>query len=153
MSKSNTHITVKVTNIQVLYRYGHDCREKLHAVSEFQHGKRKAYKIRYTSIENEIGGVLYGRQQKEKYCSNNFGKSGTQFCKSGSGQQMYVLSPPAQAADRNQKAFQIRRLAYGRKYCHMCEETYTYGSIFEKDVRLIHFQCNELKIYGRQFAR
>lgn len=60
--------------------------EKLHAVSEFQHLKGKICKTRYTIIENEIGGVLYGRQQKEKYSGNNFGKSGTQYCQS-SGRQ------------------------------------------------------------------
>lgn len=89
--------------------------------------------------------MLYGRQQKEKYRSNNFGKSGTQLCKSSSGQQMYVLPASAQTADRNEKAFQIRKPAYGRKYCHMCKETYRYGSIFGKEVRSIHFQCIELK--------
>lgn len=92
-----------------------------------------------------MGGVLYGRQQKEKYCSSNFGKSGTQFCKSSSGQQMYVLLASAQAAGRNKKAFQIRRLAYGRKCCHMCEETHMYGNILGKRVQSIHFHCNELK--------
>ena len=88
---------------------------------------------------------MYGRQQKEKYRSNNFGKGGTQFCKSSSRQQMYVLPSSAQAADRNEKAFSIRKLTCGRKYCHMCEETYIYGSIFGKEVRSIYFQCNELK--------
>lgn len=58
---------------------------------------------------------------------------------------MYVLSASAQAAGRNKKAFQIRRLAYGRKCCHMCEETHMYGSIFGKRVLPIHFHCNELK--------
>lgn len=47
---------------------------------------------------------------------------------------MYVLLASAQAAGRNKKAFQIRRLAYGRKCCHMCEETHMYGNIFEKRV-------------------
>ena len=89
--------------------------------------------------------MLYVRQQKEKYRSNNFGKSGAQFCKSSSGQQMYVLPSSAQAADRNEKAFSIRKPTYGRKYCHMCEGTYTYGSIFGKEVRSIYFHCNELK--------
>lgn len=58
----------------------------------------------------KMGGVLYGRQEKEKYCSNNFGKSGIQFCKCSSEQQMYVLPSSAQAADRNEKVFQIRKL-------------------------------------------
>lgn len=58
---------------------------------------------------------------------------------------MYVLPASAQAADGIEKAFQIRKLAYGRKYCHMCEGTYIYGSIFGKEVLSIHFQCNELK--------
>lgn len=58
---------------------------------------------------------------------------------------MYVLPSSAQAADSNEKDFQIRRLAYGRKHCHVCEETYIYGSIFGKEVRLIHLQCNKLK--------
>lgn len=63
--------------------------------------KEKPAKIRYTDVRNEIGGVLYGRQQKEKYYSSNFGKSGTQFCKSSSRQQMYVLPASAQAASEN----------------------------------------------------
>ncbi len=89
--------------------------------------------------------MLYGRQQKEKYCSSNFRKSGTHFCKSSSGQQMYVLPTSAQTADRNEKTFPIRKPTYGRKYCHMCEGTYIYGSIFGKEVQSIHFQCIELK--------
>ena len=89
--------------------------------------------------------MLYDRQQKEKYCSSNFGKSGTQFCKSSSGQQMHVLPASAQAADRNEKTFPIREPTYGRKYCHMCEETYIYDSIFDKEVWSIHFLYNELK--------
>ena len=93
----------------------------------------------------KMGGVLYGRQEKEKYCSNNFGKSGTQFCKSSSEQQMYVLPSSAQAADRNEKAFPIRTTIYGMKYCHMREEIYICGSILGKEVRSIHFQCIEFK--------
>lgn len=46
---------------------------------------------------------------------------------------MYVLLASAQAAGRNKKAFQIRRLAYGRKCCHMCEETHMYGNILGKE--------------------
>ena len=42
------------------------------------------------------------------------------------------------AADRDQEAFQIRK-RHTEKYCHICEETYIYGSIFWKEVHSIHF--------------
>lgn len=58
---------------------------------------------------------------------------------------MYVLSASAQAADRIEKVFSMRKLAYGRKHCHMCEETYIYGSVFGKEVWSIHLQGNEPK--------
>lgn len=94
----------------------------------------KAYKIKK------------GGQQKEKYRSKNFGESGTKFCKNSNGQQVYVLLLLTQVADRNEKAFQIRGLAYGRKYCHMCEEMNLHiWQYFGKEVRSIHFKCNEFK--------
>lgn len=64
---------------------------------------------------------------------------------------MYVLSASAQAADRDQEVFPIKK-RHTEKYCHMCEETYIYGSIFWKEIRAIHFQCNDLNIYSRQSA-
>lgn len=100
-----------------------------------------------------MGGVLHGRQQKEKYCSNSFGKSGTQLCKSGSGQQMYVLPASAQATDGNEKAFPIRK-RHTEENTAICVRKLTYMAVFlEKRFGQFIFSVLSLKIYSRQSAR
>ena len=90
--------------------------------------------------------MLYGRQQKKNIAATILGKVALNSAKAAADSRcMYCLHQPKQPAGIK-KAFQIRRLAYGRKMLpYVCEETHMYGSIFGKRVRSIHFHCNELK--------
>ncbi|MFG6324502.1 MAG: hypothetical protein K1W41_25005 [Lachnospiraceae bacterium] len=62
---------------------------------------------------------------------------------------MYVLPASAQAAGRHEKVFPIKKPTCGRKYCHICEGNYIYGSIFGKKVWSIHFQCLLYKSHNK----